>query len=765
MFEKIITTLIMLMYIPLWAMGQAVTGRIVDDKSNPIPSVNCVLLSVDSVFITGSISDNNGHFTILAQSDKDYILSISCISYESISQLCKVGNVGTIVLKENTQMLSEVAIVGKRIKYKSNGYTINLKNESLAKGKQATELLAFLPGVTMEGESVKVLSQSPHAIYVDGIKIQNNSELESIPASQIESIEIDYLAGVSENANARGGVIKVKLKKEKQGGYSGYFRGTASVLTNYGYQGESLNNSFSARYGKLSIRNNILYSHRLFLEDAYENHFFKLEENRITSTAEMRDWKKRFYDRLSLTYDFSKKHSLGFSGLYYTDRDRIKTETSFVEDETEHLSLLKSPTSRDKYQAVLNYAWKIKRGCDFSVTADYLRNDLEVNQKEIVDKGNDRISHTTQQTDMLRVRPFFTTQTKHGELSLGGEMQYVDYEDYIRNTSETEGLVSTMKGYQPALYANYSSSYKQRLRYEVGIRYQGNLMDVKTMDVTNENKDWGFCPMVSLMYMANPQKGHILSLQYKRMMEELPYSVISTYKQYESPQTYVVGNPALVSPTTDQLMAMIGLFNKITFMAGCVRVSDQIYYATEIDPETSNISYIIPRNGDSQTAFMFGLEGNLKPFKWWQMKANVNMAINSAKTDIYHVKGQERWSFSLNNDFDFGKTFGGTLSAQYEPDSHYLDAMMKSVCSVYGSVYKNFFKNQLECKLDFTLYRKGREIITDTKEYTLAHLNDTKEQKVALSLTWHFKGGKKVKVSQGAKSIQDYYEYTNDKQQ
>ena len=160
MFEKIITTLFMLMYIPLWAMGQAVTGRIVDDKSNPIPSVNCVLLSVDSVFITGSISDNNGHFTILAQSDKDYILSISCISYESISQLCKVGNVGTIVLKENTQMLSEVAIVGKRIKYKSNGYTINLKNESLAKGKQATELLAFLPGVTMEGESVKVLSQS-----------------------------------------------------------------------------------------------------------------------------------------------------------------------------------------------------------------------------------------------------------------------------------------------------------------------------------------------------------------------------------------------------------------------------------------------------------------------------------------------------------------------------------------------------------------------------------------------------------------------------
>ena len=749
---------------PLWAMGQSITGQIVDEESNPIPSVNCVLLSSDSVFITGSISENDGRFTISAQSGMNYILSISCVGYESISQACKAGNVGTIILKENTQMLSEVAIVGRRIKYKSNGYTINLKNESLAKGKQATELLAFLPGVTVDRESVKVFSQSPHAIYVDGVKIQNNSELETISASQIESIEIDYLAGVSENANARGGIIKVKLKKERQGGYSGYFRGTASVLTNYGYQGESLNNSFSARYGKLSIRNNILYSHRLFLEDARENHFFKQEENHITSTAEMRDWKRRFYDRLSLTYDFSKKHSLGISGLYYTDRDRIKTETSFVEDEIDYHSLLKSPTSRDKYQAVLNYAWKIKQGRDFSVTADYLKNEFEVNQKEIVDKDNDRISHTTQQTDMLRVRPIFTTQTKSGELSLGGEMQYVDYEDYIRNTYETEGLVGSMKGYQPALYANYSSSYKQRLRYEVGIRYQGNLMDVKTMDVTNENKDWEFCPMVSLMYMLNPQKGHIVNLQYKRMMEELPYSAISTYKQYESPHTYVVGNPALISPTTDQLRAMMGLFNKITFMVGYVRVANQLYYATEIDPAISHVSYTIPRNGDSQSAFLFGLEGNVKPFKWWQIKANINMAINSAKTDIYHVKGQERWSFSLNNDFDFGKTFGGTLSAQYEPDSHYLDAIMKSVCSIYGSVYKNFFKKQLECKLDFTLYRKGREVITDTQEYTLAHLNNTKEQKVALSLTWHFKGGKKVKVSQGAKSIQDYYEYTNDKQ-
>lgn len=163
-------TLILFVFFPLWVMGQAVTGRVVDENSNPLSSVNCILLNEDSIFIVGSISGNDGHFTIPAENEKNYILSISCVGYESVSQACKAGDVGIVMLKENTQMLNEVAIVGKRIKYKSNGYSINLKNEALAKGKQATELLAFLPGVTVDGESVRVISQSPHAIYVDGVK-------------------------------------------------------------------------------------------------------------------------------------------------------------------------------------------------------------------------------------------------------------------------------------------------------------------------------------------------------------------------------------------------------------------------------------------------------------------------------------------------------------------------------------------------------------------------------------------------------------------
>ena len=77
--DKFFKITFFLMSIPLLAMGQSITGTIVDENSSPIPSVNCVLLNSDSIFINGSISGNDGRFMIPAENEKNYILSISCV--------------------------------------------------------------------------------------------------------------------------------------------------------------------------------------------------------------------------------------------------------------------------------------------------------------------------------------------------------------------------------------------------------------------------------------------------------------------------------------------------------------------------------------------------------------------------------------------------------------------------------------------------------------------------------------------------------------
>lgn len=161
--------------------GQSVVGKVVDGDRNPIPFVNCILLhATDSSYATGAVSDEAGNFRIPAQAGERYVLELSYIGYEAYGMPCIAGDVGVIALKEDARLLGEVVAIGKRIEHRASGYSVNLKNSELAKGKQAPELLAFLPGVTVAENDIKVLAQSPHAIYIDGVKIQSKEELASI---------------------------------------------------------------------------------------------------------------------------------------------------------------------------------------------------------------------------------------------------------------------------------------------------------------------------------------------------------------------------------------------------------------------------------------------------------------------------------------------------------------------------------------------------------------------------------------------------------
>ena len=47
--------------------AQTFTGKVVDEKSQPLPYANVVLLSLpDSAFVTGTVSDESGAFTLKA---------------------------------------------------------------------------------------------------------------------------------------------------------------------------------------------------------------------------------------------------------------------------------------------------------------------------------------------------------------------------------------------------------------------------------------------------------------------------------------------------------------------------------------------------------------------------------------------------------------------------------------------------------------------------------------------------------------------------
>ena len=86
-------------------------GRVIDEKGEPMPFVNVVLLSLpDSAFVQGGMTDEQGMFKIVTDVN-DGLFKVTSVGYHTIYM--KAGQDLTIQMKEDTQLLNEVVVKGQ----------------------------------------------------------------------------------------------------------------------------------------------------------------------------------------------------------------------------------------------------------------------------------------------------------------------------------------------------------------------------------------------------------------------------------------------------------------------------------------------------------------------------------------------------------------------------------------------------------------------------------------------------------------------------
>ena len=91
-----------------FAKIQDIHGKVIDEKGEPLPFVNVVLLSLpDSVFVQGAVTDEYGLFTIATDQNMG-LLKLTSVGYETMYVKCADGL--TIQMKEDTHMLGEVVV-------------------------------------------------------------------------------------------------------------------------------------------------------------------------------------------------------------------------------------------------------------------------------------------------------------------------------------------------------------------------------------------------------------------------------------------------------------------------------------------------------------------------------------------------------------------------------------------------------------------------------------------------------------------------------
>jgi len=201
--------------------ASAFTGRVVDETGLPATFANVVLMNApDSTFIAGTTTDANGAFTLTGTAARP-IVKISYLGYKTLVLDAVGSDLGTIALEPEATVLGEVVVKGQRPAFKltTEGIKTDVENTLLSKVGSAKAVLENLPGVQKTKDGIQVFGKGTPLIYINGRKLQSQTELDQISSEDIKSIELITNPGAKYDATVEA-VILIKTKRPQGEGFS-----------------------------------------------------------------------------------------------------------------------------------------------------------------------------------------------------------------------------------------------------------------------------------------------------------------------------------------------------------------------------------------------------------------------------------------------------------------------------------------------------------------------------------------------------------------
>ncbi|MDY6302454.1 MAG: carboxypeptidase-like regulatory domain-containing protein, partial [Bacteroidales bacterium] len=304
-------TLMMAILVAITTVAQTFRGCVVDEKQAPIPFANVVLLSAnDSAFVTGTTTDTDGRFTLMS-STANPLVKISYLGYKTRVLMATGIDLGTIVLEPEVTELGEVVVKAQRPAFKltSEGLKTEVENTLLSKVGTAKAVLENLPGVQRKKDGLEVFGKGTPLIYINGRKLQNQTELDQLSSEDIQSVELITSPGAKYDATVES-VILIKTKRPQGEGFS--FNTQASYYVGKGPD-LALGLNWNYRHKGLDVFGSVWYNDNRNIED--DDFTFDVQADTVWRMNEHSDIKSHFnsiYTSAGVNYIFNDRHSMGF---------------------------------------------------------------------------------------------------------------------------------------------------------------------------------------------------------------------------------------------------------------------------------------------------------------------------------------------------------------------------------------------------------------------------------------------------------------------
>lgn len=711
-------------------------GSLFDAQTNQIIEYANIVLykTLDSSMVTGTISNKDGKFSLENIQFGMYYIKASFIGYaekyiDSIRVNPKSLNVdlGKIFLDEQSIELGNVLVTGQKEMIINNldKKVINVEKDLTTTGGTAVDVVGNIPSVTVDPDgNVSYRGNQNVTILVDGkpsvlVGASNSDILNSIPASQIESIELVTNPSARYDPDGTSGILNIILKKRIDGGLNGSV--SINVGTRDKYSG-SINLNYRTPYFNFFTS----YDGRIARN---ENEGNSLRENNINNSLSYIQQENSGYFK-----PLSHNINLGFDYLYddfntftvsYKLRDFAFNSDGLVETSNKDSNLQLTDyfdrfSEAERNMSGSSYNLNYRRTFENKgqeLTADIIFSDHKM----------DRDEFTTQTNYDLNLNP--TSQRKENGLSNNKNKEWTIQSNYINpiegfgrietgfkitlkdlnskndylgfnNSTQTWFDDLTRKtdfGYKEqvyAVYGIYSNNY-EKFQYQLGFRFeQANVDgDEKLSGITFNKNYFAVYPTIHLVQVLPDDQE--VQLSYSRRVERPNNRRLNPYVDRSDSLNIQYGNPELNPEFVNSLeLGYSKLFGKTS-------LTSSLFYRLTDDAITNYT--ILGEDSVTETTFInlvkstsYGLELTAAHplFEWFRL--NGSFSYFNTNFDATNISTNDNsWIGKLSAAIFLSKDFNLQFNANYNSPMIFAQGKIKEVFSADFAAKKDFFDGQL----------------------------------------------------------------------
>ena len=713
---KYVWTLFSLIFISLTAKSQnaeilRITGQAVDQNEQPVPFANVALYrQSDSTLAKVGVSDTEGYFSIPLVTDAPVYLEISSVGMRTriISGLSAKKPdrlaLGTLAMASNAEELDEVTVTAERsvLEVKPDKLVFNVEESINAAGNNALELLRKSPGVIVDNnDQILLAGRAGVQIYINGRQSPYSGDdlstfLRNLQSDQVEAIEVITNPSARFDAEGNGGIINIRLKKDKSLGANASLNLGSSAGRRPQYNG-GINGNYRNRtvnvFGSYNYANRYNWNRFLMLRQQPGGEF---DQRTITESHAVNNSFK-----LGTDVFLSEKSTVGFLFNGFTNDAtgdaRTTTSLAALPGATPDSLLLASTLSqyrRQNYNANLNYLWAGDNGRSWNIDLDYgwFRNQTEQelpNQyvgpnRETMLSREEYANVAPTNIDILTVKVDREQPLGAGTLEAGFKLAWVQTDNTF-NWFDVEGgeripdLDRTNRFRYlenvNAAYAAVRHPLGEKWQVQAGLRAEQTRTDSRlTAQKTTRNANvdssyFNLFPSAGLTFQ--PNRSNTLRLNYSRRINRPNYQDLNPFEFQTDELSFSRGNPFLRPEFAHNLELSYTFKYRYTASLSYSLTNDLITRITDIGGEKS--TFITWLNLAQQRNYSISLSAPVSFTDWWSSYSSVTgfRVENQADYGEGRIVDVARNTLNIYSQqtFTLGKDFKAEMSGWYQSPS------------------------------------------------------------------------------------------------